>query len=135
MKNIVKLSIGILVMLAGLVCFSCTDGYFLGEGGGELIILNIPAEYNDNYLTVLVNIGSDTYTFGPANNTRIIIKSGRASGPLYKGGVQYTDTPANPCNINASIFTNATGGTEIEMEILPSITINGGGAVAYWPVE
>ena len=132
MKNITKLSIITLIILIGIVSFSCTDGESLGTGGGgTLNIVGIPDKYNGNFVTVSVSDGTNELTYGTA---RRVVKSGYVRAAVYDKttGDKYTGN-STYSSVEVKIYKNKTTSTVTITQALGSVKFTDGGGVVYWP--
>ena len=133
MKTIIRLSIVALIILAGFITVSCTDGQNLGTGGaGNLNIIEIPLKYNGKYIAVITTIGSSNYSFYQTG--RIKISNGKIKAPLYKSdNEKYNSTGTG--TVTATIYDNTTIATSITTNTFTEVKFYDGSAVVYWPAE
>ena len=129
MKNTIKFCIIILIMLAGIV--SCTDGYSLGTGGGgNLNIIDMPSEYNNQYIKVTGTLGTSPVSFDPAA-PYVQISGGKASAPLYfNNGTLYTGNDS--ISIDVEVYVNNGALTPTLTKALGVVRFYSGSGVVYW---
>ena len=133
MKNIVKLFVVSLIMLAGFVFFSCTDGELLGAGGGgNLNIVNIPQTNNGKFLEVTATGTGIVGTLTFKSNNREIIKSEKVKAPLYAGAEPYKGS--GTLTVTVRMYSSASGGTPSETLVFAGIKFYEGSGLVNWPL-
>ena len=146
MKNTLKLFIIGLILITGIITYSCTNGEGMGTGGkGNLNILDIPATYNKLYMEVSVEKGSEKLSFNPA---RVRISKDESPAADGKGKVkaQLFDTAHDAFDgdgdydVLVTIYkkkdgtdtADAPSGKTWPMNIGKVKFLDGGGVI-YWP--
>ncbi|MCL2880843.1 MAG: hypothetical protein FWF29_11425 [Treponema sp.] len=132
MKTVIKSSILILAILAGLIAVSCTDGYSLGKGGsGNLNVVGIPSTFNNKFMTADVTIGTNNLSFNPAC---IKISRNAARAPLFYSAdsTQYTASDKN-VTVTINIYDKNTNGKLLKGPIdITGVDFFTGAAIANW---
>jgi len=134
MKNTLKLCMISLLVLAGVVVLSCTDGTFEGTGGnGNLNIIGISSEYNNKYCEAIATGTGGPYTFNPTSSSRVKISNRAVKAPLYaSAGTRYTGSAK--LTIMVSVYENETGGSPLNAapKIFSNVQFYTGSALVDW---
>jgi len=133
MKNMLKLCMIGLMVLAGIAVLSCTDGTFEGTGGGgNLNIVNIPTEHYGKYCEVSVTgSGVSLLSFDPSS-PRIQIISETVKAPLYDAtSEKYTGNNTN-LSVTVNLYDSVTGGTPNPTKSYNNVNFYSGSALVNW---